>query len=142
MWNLKIIVKIGVWLALTVGLAPQFAIAAGDNEVNVFTWADYISPQIKAAFEKATGLHMNIDVFDSNEALEARLSVGNSGYDVVFTNVEPHLARQIPAGLYQKLDRQKLPNWPNLSPAILTLVAKSADPGNLYGAPGIGVPSG
>ena len=40
------------------------------------------------------------DIFDTNEALEAKLLTGNSGYDVVVpSNV--FLAKQIEAGVFQ-----------------------------------------
>jgi putrescine transport system substrate-binding protein len=44
------------------------------------------------------------------------------------------MARQIAAGVYRELDKAKLPNWNNLDPRILELVA-AADPGNAYGVP-------
>jgi putrescine transport system substrate-binding protein len=41
------------------------------------------------------------------------------------------MERQIKAGVFQKLDRSKLSNWPNLDPDILQRVALH-DPGNEY----------
>jgi putrescine transport system substrate-binding protein len=49
---------------------------------------------------------------------------------VVVPTAVPYLARQIEAGVYQKLDRDKIPNWDNLDPALMRQVAQRADPGN------------
>ncbi len=66
--------------------------------------------------------------------LEAKLLSGRSGYDIVVPSASPFMARQIAAGVYQALDKDRLPNWRNLDPEILGLVA-AADPGNAHGAP-------
>ena len=42
--------------------------------------------------------------------------------------------RFVEAGVYQKLDKSKLPNWKNLDPEILKII-QGWDPGNDYGAP-------
>src|SRR5947208_9094167 len=44
------------------------------------------------------------------------------------------MARQIAAGVYRVRDRARLPNWLNLDPYSLELVA-AADPGNTHGVP-------
>ncbi len=64
-------------------------------------------------FTKETGIKVVYDVFDSNEILETKLLAGGSGYDVVVPTASPFLARQIQAGVYQKLDKSKLPNLSN-----------------------------
>ena len=42
--------------------------------------------------------------------------------------------RQLTAGVFQPLDKSKLPNWKNLDPDVLKLVAKH-DPDNKYAMP-------
>src|SRR5262249_43263919 len=74
------------------------------------------------------------DVYDGNEVLEAKLLSGRSGYDVVVPSASPFMARQIAAGVYRTLDKSRLPNWQNLDPHILQLVA-AADPANAHGVP-------
>ena len=61
------------------------------------------------AFTKETGIAVRYDTFDSNDTLEAKLLAGQSGYDVVVPTAY-FLARQIKAGIFQKLDKSKLPN--------------------------------
>ncbi|HZH28107.1 MAG TPA: polyamine ABC transporter substrate-binding protein [Azospirillaceae bacterium] len=105
---------------------------AQKKTVNVFNWSDYIGETTLADFTRETGIEVNYDVYDSNDALQARLSVGRSGFDVVVPTAEPFLARQIQANLLRPLDRSKIPNWKNLDPELMKLV-ETADPGNKHG---------
>lgn len=61
------------------------------------------------------------------------LLAGSSGYDVVVPS-NPFLAKQIKAGVFQKLDKSKLPNWENLDKDLLKAL-DSSDPGNQYSIP-------
>jgi putrescine transport system substrate-binding protein len=108
--------------------------AAEDKILNVYGWSDYIGPNTLAAFTARTGIKVNYDVYDSNEALEAKLIVGNSGYDVVFPSAMPYFAKQVQAGLYRKLDFAQIPNAKGIDAKILTQLV-AADPGNSYGVP-------
>jgi putrescine transport system substrate-binding protein len=99
-----------------------------EKVVNVYNWSDYIEPTVIEDFTKETGVKVNYEVMDSNELLETKLLAGRTGYDVVVPSAS-FLARQIKAGIYQKLDRAKLPNLKNLDPEI-TKRLEVFDPGN------------
>ena len=103
---------------------------AQENVVNVYNWSDYIDESILEDFEEETGIRVVYDVYDSNEVLETKMLAGGSGYDVVVPT-GTFLQRQIQAGVYQKLDKSKLPNLDNLWDPIMERVAKY-DPGNQY----------
>jgi putrescine transport system substrate-binding protein len=122
----------GTWLgaAIVAGLVFGPAMAAEEKVVNVYNWSDYIGPNTLADFEKETGIKPHYDVYDSNETLEAKLFAGKSGYDVVSPS-SGFLGRQIKAGVYQKLDKSKMPHLAGLDPELMKRVA-SADPGNEY----------
>ncbi len=93
-------------------------------------------------FTKETGIKVVYDVFDSNEILETKLLAGGTGYDVVVPS-GTFLARQIQAGVFQKLDKSKLPNLKNMWDMVEQRTAKY-DPGNdyainyMWGSTGIG----
>jgi putrescine transport system substrate-binding protein len=70
------------------------------------------------------------DTFDSNDMLETKLLAGRTGYDVVVPTAY-FLARQIKAGVFQKLDKGKLPNLKNAWDDIAARLA-AYDPGNQY----------
>jgi putrescine transport system substrate-binding protein len=122
------------FLSACSGRGPAGKAAAAEEPVlHIYNWDDYIAPETVAQFERATGIRVVYDLFDSNETLESKLMVGDSGYDLVSTTTAWY-ARQIRAGLYEPLDRAQLPNWKNLDPAVLAVQAQ-ADPGNRYAAP-------
>ena len=112
--------------------AAQSPAAAGAEEkvLNVYNWSDYIAEDTIANFTAKTGIKVNYDVFDSNEVLETKLLAGNTGYDVVVPSAQ-FMERQIKAGVFQKIDKSKLPNLANMDPEITQRVALH-DPGNEY----------
>lgn len=101
--------------------------------VHVYNWSDYIAPDTIRNFEAETGIKVVYDLFDSNDVLEAKLLSGGSGYDVVVPTSE-FLARQIVAGVFQPLDRSRLPHYDNLDPELMKLL-ELQDPGNRYAIP-------
>jgi putrescine transport system substrate-binding protein len=105
----------------------------GEKVVNVINWSDYIAEDTNANFEKASGIKVVYDVFDSNEVLETKLLAGKSGYDVVVPSSD-FLGRQILAGVFHPLDKSKIPNYSNLDPEVMKRL-ENLDPGNQYGIP-------
>ncbi len=106
---------------------------ASTRVVNIYNWADYIGKDTIAQFERQTGIQVVYDTYDADETLEARMMAGDSGYDVVSTSTD-YFSRQIKAGIYQELDRSRLPGWQNLDPAVLAEEA-AGDPGNRHAMP-------
>jgi putrescine transport system substrate-binding protein len=117
-------------LMVTAILTPLAAGAQQERVVNFYNWSDYIDPTVLDDFSKETGIKVRYDTFDSNDTLEAKLLAGKSGYDVVVPTGY-FLAQQIAAGIFQKLDKSKLPNLVNTWPEIAKDLA-TYDPGNLY----------
>nr|WP_323122755.1 polyamine ABC transporter substrate-binding protein [Burkholderia alba] len=109
------------------------AASAADSVVHVYNWGNSIGKTTIADFEKATGIKVVYQEFDANETLQAKLLSGNAGYDVVVPS-DIFWARQLQAGIFQKLDKSKLPNRALLDPAIMTILAAD-DPGNQFGVP-------
>lgn len=103
---------------------------AQNRTVNVYNWAEYTAPDTISGFEKATGIKARYDVYDSNDTLQAKLLTGKSGYDIVVPSTH-YAARQVQAGLFQKLDKSQIPNWKHLDPDIMALL-EPVDPGNQY----------
>ena len=103
---------------------------AQEKVVNVYNWSDYIDESIIDDFTKETGIKVVYDVFDSNEILETKLLAGGTGYDIVVPT-GAFLARQIEAGVFQKLDKSKLPNLANMWDVVAERTVKY-DPGNEY----------
>jgi putrescine transport system substrate-binding protein len=99
--------------------------------LNLYIWSDYLAPNTLSDFEKQTGIKVHVAYFDTNETLETKLLAGSSGYDVVVPTAS-YFERQIKAGVYQTLDKSKLPNLKNMDPQLMSKVALH-DPGNEHG---------
>ena len=110
-----------LFIAGALVFSAQTAIA--EEVVNVYNWSDYITPEVNEEFTAATGIKVVYDVFDSNEFLQSKLLAGGSGYDVVVPS-SSFLARQIQAGVFQKLDKSKLSNIGNMWDVIEEQVAQ------------------
>ncbi|KQS65098.1 spermidine/putrescine ABC transporter substrate-binding protein [Rhizobium sp. Leaf371] len=124
--SLKIV---GLVTSLVLAGSAGFA-SAQERVVNVYNWSDYIDASILEDFTKETGIKVVYDVFDSNEIVETKLLAGGTGYDVVVPTAD-FLQRQIKAGVFQKLDKSKLPNIANMWDMVMQRTAKY-DPGNEY----------
>ena len=122
--------KITTAFAALILIGSASVATAQERVVNVYNWSDYIDASILEDFTKETGIKVVYDVFDSNEILETKLLAGGTGYDVVVPTAT-FLQRQIAAGVFQKLDKSKLPNLSNMWDEITTRVA-TYDPGNEY----------
>ncbi|HEX2726264.1 MAG TPA: polyamine ABC transporter substrate-binding protein, partial [Beijerinckiaceae bacterium] len=132
-----------LFVVLSLVLAAVTGAAAQERTVNVYNWSDYIDPKVLEDFTKETGIKVVYDTYDNNEIVETKLLAGRSGYDVVVPS-GPFLQRLITAGVFQKLDKGKLPNLKNMWPDVARRL-QVFDPGNQYavnymwGTTGIGV---
>lgn len=101
--------------------------------LHIYNWSDYIADDTIANFEAETGIKVVYDMFDSNDVLEAKLLTGNSGYDLVVPS-SSFMGRQIMAGVFQKLDKSKLPNLKNMDAEMMATIA-GIDADNAHGVP-------
>ena len=113
--------------------APAGPVLDDEKVLNIYNWPDYITETMIADFEKEFGIKVNYDTFENNEALHAKLVAGNSGYDIVVPTAG-FGKKQIDGGLYQEIDRSKIPNYANLDPEFMEKIA-GVDPGNKHFVP-------
>jgi len=132
-------------LVLLIMLLTSIVASAQDTEVepwvcpegfegqtlSVFNWSTYIAEDTIPNFEEACGVTVNYDIFESNEQMLARIRQGNPGYDIVVPsgNTVAIMARE---GLLVELNKDLIPNFANLTPALLD---RAYDPGNVYTVP-------
>ncbi|MDG2526703.1 polyamine ABC transporter substrate-binding protein [Stenotrophomonas sp. HITSZ_GD] len=107
--------------------------AAQEKVLNVYNYSDYIAEDTIPNFEKASGIKVVYDTFDSDEMVETKLLAGGSGYDLVVPTLN-FFGRQIQAGVFLPLDKSKIPNLANLDPEVMKRIAQQ-DPDNKYGVP-------
>lgn len=115
-----------------------------EQSVHLYNWNDYFAEDTLSGFQAETGIRPVLDVYDSNEVMEAKLFAGSSGYDLVFPTARPFAARHVQAGLYLPLDKGRLPGLGQLDPAIMSSLA-GIDPDNehlvpyMWGTSGLGL---
>lgn len=96
-------------------------VAVSAETLHLYTWADYVSPEVVEKFEKQHGCKVVIDTFDSNESMFAKFKAGATGYDLVFPTA--YMIQVMHAqGMLADLDHAKLPNLKNIDAAVLAKV--------------------
>jgi len=88
------------------------------DQLHLYTWADYIKPELVTRFESEHKCKVIIDTFDSNEAMYAKVRAGAAGYDLIVPSsyMVKLMADQ---GLIIALETAKLPNLKNIDPEVL-----------------------
>lgn len=94
--------------------------------LHVYNWSDYIADGLIEAFEEAHDCRVVYDVFDSNEALYAKLKAGASGYDVIFPS-SYFVTIMVKEGMLQPINKANIPNLANLDPDFLSSVSLDKD---------------
>ena len=119
-------------LALSASAALLLA-GCGSNKptLHIFTWTDYIDPELVERFEQENGCRVVIDVFDTNEAMLAKIQAGAKGYDILFPTsyMVAKLGRD---GYLEKIDHSRISTLGNIDPDY---VKSSLDPSMTYGIP-------
>lgn len=111
-------------------LAPPGATDPG-KVLNLYIWSNYIAPETLRRFEQRYGVKVNVDLYDTNEALLAKVQAGNVDYDVLCPSnyAVTILLRQ---GLLAPLDHSALRHFTSLDPRLVDL---PFDRGNRYSVP-------
>lgn len=119
----------------------ELASTTGNAQVvRLYTWANYIDPEVYADFEREFGIKVIEENFDSNEMLRSRLQVSPDAYDVIVPS-DFIVSQLVADGLLAELNLAKIPNRANLAPEFQNL---KYDPGQnhvvpyLWGTVGIG----
>lgn len=104
---------------------------ATGGELNIFIWSNYLPDSVIKQFEERYHAKVNVELYDSNEALLAKLQSGGSDYDIIVPS--DYMVKVLKEqGLLQPLDRDNISNFSNLDPKLLGL---AFDPNNEYSIP-------
>jgi spermidine/putrescine transport system substrate-binding protein len=132
--------------ALTVALAACGDDGDGDDEegsaaaefpesaegtLQLYNWTDYIPPELLDRFTEETGIDVQLDTYDSNETLLAKLQSGGGGYDVIVPS-DYMVQQMIELDLLQQVDVASFPNGGDISDAFRDVYF---DEGRQYTAP-------
>jgi spermidine/putrescine transport system substrate-binding protein len=126
-WVLGLLVLAMPALALMLGLGA----CKPRPTLRVLTWADYVDPELLRRFEQRHQCRVLLDVFDSNEAMLARLKAGQRGHDVILPSAYA-LPALLADDLIEPLDHALLPH---LGEVDLSLLPKLPDPPMRHAVP-------
>ena len=125
------------FVALTLGAAVAAACLSGcggggsAGEVNVYNWGEYIDMSVLEDFQKETGIKVNYQTFESNEAMYAVLDGDGADYDVIIPS-DYMISRLIDEDKLEPLNFDNIPNFSDVDPELKN---PEYDPENLYSVP-------
>ncbi|MDE7260506.1 MAG: extracellular solute-binding protein [Oscillospiraceae bacterium] len=99
--------------------------------VNVCSWGEYIDTDLITQFEEETGIRVNYQTAESNEALYSLLKSGGADYDVVVPS-DYMISQLIEEDMLEELDYDNIPNFALIDGRFKNL---SYDPENKYTVP-------
>jgi spermidine/putrescine transport system substrate-binding protein len=94
---------------LALAAAGLVAGCGNKTTLHLYTWSDYLDPELVKTFEQANNCRIKIDTFNSNEAMYAKILAGSGGYDIIFPS-SYQVVLMAKQGMIIPLDKSKLPN--------------------------------
>ena len=117
--------------AVVVGMFMLGGAANSQRVVNVCSWGEYIDESLIDQFEEETGIRVNYQTAESNEALYSLLKSGGGDYDVIVPS-DYMIARLIEEDMLEELNYDSIPNFSLIDQRFKNL---SYDPENKYTVP-------
>src|SRR5690606_24067481 len=124
----KLLSTVACAAALSLAAAPG---ARAEGELFLYNWSNYFPPDLLTKFEQDTGIKVNLDVFDSNETMLAKLQDVEAGFDVLLRS-DYKVKIMIEEGLDEKIDAGQMENFQNVKAPH---DKQSFDPNREYSAP-------
>jgi len=83
------------------------------DTIYLYTWVEYIDPEIKTMFQEECGVEVVETNFDSNETLLATLQAGGADYDIIVPS-DYMVQIMIDEGMLMELDYSVITNMKNM----------------------------
>jgi spermidine/putrescine transport system substrate-binding protein len=120
------------WIALALFCAVGQAHA---EKLRILTWADYVPPDLVAAFTKETGIEVEVTLSNNEEMISKLRATGGAGYDLVQPSQDRISSVQRDFEIYKPIDLSKV-KIDEFQPALLGIVKRNATiDGKLYALP-------
>ncbi|WP_156018097.1 ABC transporter substrate-binding protein [Streptococcus ruminantium] len=101
------------------------------DKLVIYNWGDYIDPDLLAEFTAETGIQVDYQTFDSNEAMYTKIKQGGTTYDLTIPS-EYMISKMTEEDMLIKLDKSKIEGLNNIDPRFMGL---SFDKNNDYSIP-------
>lgn len=106
---------------------------AGNNQVIVYNWGEYIDPEVLTMFEEETGIDVVYEEFETNEIMYPKIQSGAIAYDVVCPS-DYMVQRMIENDLLAEIDFNNIPNLKYIDSTYMEQ-SRQFDPENKYSVP-------
>ena len=121
-----------IMLALVFGCGEA---DAGGEKLRIITWADYVPADLIAAFEKETGIEVEVTLSNNEEMISKLRATGGAGFDLAQPSQDRIASAQSEFGIYKPIDVSKV-KMDEFQPALLGIVKRNATlDGKLYALP-------
>ncbi|MFA9414731.1 MULTISPECIES: PotD/PotF family extracellular solute-binding protein [unclassified Streptococcus] len=120
-----------VALLFSISLVMKKTNDTGGNKLVVYNWGDYIDSELLEQFTEETGIQVQYETFDSNEAMYTKIKQGGTTYDIAVPS-DYMIDKMRREDLLVKLDKSKLEGLEHIGQEFL---GKSFDESNDYSIP-------
>lgn len=120
-----------VALLFTVSFAMKQSSGSASDKLVIYNWGDYIDPELIDKFTEETGIQVQYETFDSNEAMYTKVKQGGTTYDLAVPS-DYMIDKMIKENLLVKLDHSKIKGLDNIGSEFM---GHSFDPDNSYSIP-------
>ncbi|NEQ81070.1 MAG: spermidine/putrescine ABC transporter substrate-binding protein, partial [Moorea sp. SIO2I5] len=111
---------------------PKTTSPGDRNKLFLYTWTNYTDDELLDRFTEITGIKALVDVFDSNEAMLARLQASGGGaYSIIYPS-DYMVRKMVELDLLLKLDFERIIGMNRLFSQFLNPIY---DPNNLHSIP-------
>lgn len=123
--------KLSTCMALVFSIVFTTSVACAGGVLNFYNWGEYTNPELIKKFTKETGIKVNLDSFDSNEMMMAKIKAGGHGYDLAVPSYYM-LKPMNQEDMLQKINADQMSNFKNVMPEHVNV---DWDPGRQYSIP-------
>jgi len=122
--------------ALTIAIGVSATASADDaKRLRIISWADYVPMEVRAAFEKETGIQVEVTLSNNEEMISKLRATGGAGFDLAQPSQDRILAAQREFRIYKPIDLTKV-KLEQFVPSLLETTRKNTTlDGKVYGLP-------
>jgi spermidine/putrescine transport system substrate-binding protein len=108
---------------------------ADGPKLRILSWADYVPADLIAAFEKETGIDVEVTLSNNEEMISKLRATGGAGYDLAQPSQDRIASVTRDFGIYKPIDLSRV-KVEEFQPALLDIVKRNATvDGRLYALP-------
>src|SRR3984957_18120706 len=93
------------------------------QKLRIISWADYVPADLIAAFEKETGIEVEVTLSNNEEMISKLRATGGAGYDLAQPSQDRITSVQRDFGIYRPIDLSKV-KIDQFQPALLDIVKR------------------